>query len=289
VTPLVGLAPFVALARGRLDLAAALFLVSLGFLGLDVIFAAIWEGLKWIAEKAAIIAAAVWQAFQKAAHYTWTGLQWLGGKAKDGLQWLKDRASGFATWWKEKAAPWLVRAFDKVDMWFKAHFGWLFTWVHRIQSILGWVYKNVLRPLFQFLEVSRLALRLLASLGVKWAGKLDAVLGRIEQKLFSLFYSLVSFVNGIASILDLIFNPWGALRRSLFLWSAWAYVGELSALLRIAHIDHDPWPEALQLAAGPDPADLRQKGNELEHSLSAPPGWALEARQEMEELLIVHG
>jgi len=255
------------------------------FLGLDTIIAAIWEGIKWVAEKAAIIATAVWQAVKAAGIYTWHGLKWLGKEIGTGVQWLRDRAADFANWWKERAAPWLASALGKIDAWFKSHFGWLFTWVHRIQSVLEWVYKNVLRPLLTFLEVTRLVLRVLAALGVKWAAKLDAALGQLESKLLGYFLALTKFVNSIADILNVLFNPWGAVRRSLFLWSLWAYVGEISTLLRIAHIDHDPWPEALQLADGPDPADLRQKGNELAHSLEAPEGWMIEARRELEELL----
>lgn len=265
--------------------AAPWLLVGVGFLNWAAIFAAIWDALKWLAEKAAIIAIAVAKAVAKAAVYTWNAIKFIGVKLKDAAEWLRDRLSDLARWWKEKAAPWLVKALGKIQDWFKRHFGWLFNWVHRIQSILQWVYKHILRPALIFLEVTRLVLRLLASLGVKWAKRLDDALGRLEQKLLNVFLTITRFVNDIASILDVLFNTWGAVRRSLFLWSLWAYVGEISALMRISHIDHDPWPEALALAQGPDPLDLPRKGIQLEEDLLSPPGWAILAGRELEDLL----
>jgi len=255
------------------------------FLGLDTLIAAIWQGIKWVAEKAAIVAVAVAQAVKAAARYTWGGLKWFGGKIVDGAYWLRDRAVGLARWWKDKAAPWLARSLDKIGSWFKRHFGWLWTWVHRIQSILGWIYSNILRPLFAFLEITRGVLRLLASLGVKWAGRLEQWLRGVETKLLNVFTSIVNVVNSIADLLDALFDPTGAFKRKYFVWSLIHWWGDLQALSYIAMIDRNPWPEAFKLAEGPDPADIRRAGHRLEMDLATPPGWALVARRDLEELL----
>jgi hypothetical protein len=51
-------------------------------------------------------------------------------------------------------------------------------------------------------------------------------------------------------------------------------------------IDHNPWPEALQLAEGPAPDDLRRRSIQLEADLTTPPGWARLSRQELTDLLL---
>ncbi|HEY2938153.1 MAG TPA: hypothetical protein VGJ25_16235 [Gaiellaceae bacterium] len=264
----------------------ALALVALGWLGWTAIFKAIWDGLRWVAEKAAIVAVAVARAVAQAARYTWDGLKWFGGKVVDGAYWLRDRAIGLARWWKDKAAPWLARSLDKIGSWFKRHFGWLWTWVHRIQSILGWIYSNILRPLFAFLEVTRLVLRLLAALGVKWAARLETWIRGLEQKLLNVFSSIVNVVNSIADLLDALFDPTGAFKRKYFVWSLIHWWGDVQALSLLAGIDRNPWPEQLKLAEGPDPLDLVRKGHQLETELSSAPAWALEARRNLESLIV---
>jgi hypothetical protein len=242
------------------------------------LIAAIWTALKWITDKAITIGLAVWRAFKFSAKYTWKGLKWLGKEAKTGLEWLKTEAKEFARWWKDQAAPWLRRALDNIDTWFHKHFGWLITWVHRIQSILGWVYKFVLRPLLQFLEISRAILRLLAALHVPFAAKLEKILGKVEFWLESKWLELQRFVNDIASVLDVILDPWGYFSRNAFGWSVWRWMRDVQILMRLADIGRkDPVPDALRLAAGSDPLDIPVKGNELRHDLDNPPEWVVES------------
>jgi hypothetical protein len=201
------------------------------------------------------------------------------------VYWLRDRAIGLAHWFKDKAGPWLARTISKVGDWFRRHFGWLQTWVHRLHSILTWLYTHVLRPLFVFLEVVRAVLRVLASLGVKWAGDLERFLARLEQRLLNVFNSVVNFLNNIADILDALFDPTGAFKRKYFVWSLIRWLGDLEALSLLAGIDRNPWPEAFELAEGPLPSDIHAKGNQVEHDLQAPPPWVITKGRLLSELL----
>jgi hypothetical protein len=255
------------------------------FFGWDQVISWIWNGLKWVAEKAAIIAEAVWRAVKAAAGYTWEGLKWLGSKVKDGAIWLKDRVKDIATWWKEKAGPWLQRTFARINDWFHRHFEWLIKWVKWAQKNLGWVYTHVLRPLLHAIDVVRVVLRLLADLGVKWAGRLERWLAGIEMKLLNLWGELLSFVNEIASIVDLLYNPNGFFRRNVFLWSHWHMARDIATVARLAGIDHDPVPEAQTIVAGLPGLDNNAQAEVLAAELEDPPAAIREARAELEREL----
>ncbi len=262
-----------------------LIIPVLGFLGLGAIVSAIWGAVRWLAEKAATIAVAVAHAVAIAARYTWNGLKWLGARARDAALWLRDRAVDVARWLRDKVWPWLQRLVDRISEWFRRSFGWLVKLLKIVSRALDWVYTKVLRPLLTFLESVRLVLRGLAALGVEWAARLEQRILALEQRIFQTFLTIVQHVNQLADILGVIFDLSGAIRRSIMVWSAWSFIGDLAVLFQLARIRSNPFPEALRLAAGPDPRDLRRTGNRLELELRSPPPWVLLAGVRLDELL----
>jgi hypothetical protein len=276
-----------AFPRGRYGLAPWLLLPLVGFLGLDVLIAAIWDAMKWVAEKAAIVAVAVAQAVARAAKWSWAALKWFGLKVRDGAYWLKDKAVDFARWFKTKAAPWIANAFRKVDEWFRAHFGWLFKFVKILQNTLGWIYKHVLRPVLTFLEVTRGILRGLAALGVGWAARLEDWLRRLEQRLLNTFFAITRVVNYIGDLLDALFDPTGAFKRKYFVWSYIHWLRDLHIIDLLSMIDHDPWPEAFRLAEGSWILQYHHRAELLQRDLENPPEWITTAGRRYTELLVV--
>jgi hypothetical protein len=260
-------------------------LATAHFFGFDDVIGIIWSGIKWVAEKAAIIAEAVWKAVKLAASYTWDGLKWFGGKVKDGVLWLKDRLVDFGKWWKEKAGPWLQKTFTNIHDWFQRHFGWLTKWVKWAQKNLGWVYTHVLRPFLHFVDITRTVLRLLADLGVKWATTLERWLAGVELKVLGLWGDLVGFVNEIAGIVDLLYNPAGFFRRNVFLWSHWHMAGDIAAVARLARIDRNPYTEGSGLIGGLPGLDNRSQAQVIVSDLESPPPEIQAARIELEREL----
>jgi hypothetical protein len=88
-----------------------------------------------------------------------------------------------------------------------------------IQNVLKW-YNTYIRPWLmlvqQILSVMRAFLTALKLLGVKWAAKLDADIQLIQSWVTEIMQTVTATLNSISSILGIMVDPTGILKRDFF-------------------------------------------------------------------------
>jgi hypothetical protein len=143
-----------------------------------------WVVLRWLGDHIATLAGQVWHGLQK----FWTEI-------------LPDFARKIA------------KIAETVSTFMKDHFGWLISAVGKITKAINFVYKNILQPLFQVIDVFRAIFRVLGDLGVGWAAKVDQWLGNLEAKIWSAFESVRGWLNHALGLFAWLLDPFGLIRR----------------------------------------------------------------------------
>jgi hypothetical protein len=109
------------------------------------------------------------------------GLKWVGRNLLDGLHkvWTFARL----TYDKVIKPAWekFWRWFDRFRQWLDHTFGPVLKFLHRLTDSLMRFWKDYVRPWLDLIDVTRRVLRVLGSLGLRWARELDARLGAIEE------------------------------------------------------------------------------------------------------------
>jgi len=111
------------------------------------------------------------------------------------------------------------RWFDKLRKWLDTTFGPILKWLRRLRDTLLDFWQRYVRPWLDLIDVTRRFLRVLNSLGLKWAGALDAKLGELEDKIERPFRSLLAKVNEIIDIVNRVITLDGMLQRITLLRS----------------------------------------------------------------------
>jgi hypothetical protein len=87
-------------------------------------------------------------------------------------------------------------------------------------------YRNWIRPVLLVLQWLRLMLTILRAFGVKFAGKLDTALTDIQSRITGPLFYLLTYVNGVANMINLIITANYLIQKPIWLWSFSAYAGE---------------------------------------------------------------
>jgi hypothetical protein len=87
-------------------------------------------------------------------------------------------------------------------------------------------YRNWIRPVLLVLQWLRLMLTILRAFGVKFAGKLDTALTDIQSRITGPLLYLLTYVNGVANMINLIITANYLIQKPIWLWSFSAYAGE---------------------------------------------------------------
>lgn len=95
--------------------------------------------------------------------------------------------------------------------------------IRQLRQWLAMVYQKYIRPVLIYLQYVRRVLFILELLHVKFAAKLDAWLGQIQNVLLTPFFYLARSVNGIATWVNLIVTAGGLIQRGVFINSHYAY------------------------------------------------------------------
>lgn len=104
-------------------------------------------------------------------------------------------------------------------------FGPIVRIVERIQEVLNQIWTSVIAPIMDAIEKVRLGLRLLAELGVPFVAKLENILRRIQQEIFTRFRQVQRIVNTASFWLDLLMDPRGWIRATPWLYTLWRFAG----------------------------------------------------------------
>jgi hypothetical protein len=188
--------------------------VSIAFFGfLIALIGAIWNGLQVAGRVTLEVLAWSVKALWLFATTTANGLKALGVLAAQGLKKVWDF---FGSVFERVIKPaWLKfwRWFDKFRKWLDDTFGPVLKWLQQVRKTLLDFWKTYVRPWLDLIDVTRRALRVLSSLGLGWARRLDAYLGRLEDKIQRPFMLLLAKINEVINIVNRIVTIDGLLQR----------------------------------------------------------------------------
>jgi hypothetical protein len=105
------------------------------------------------------------------------------------------------------------RWFDKFRKWLDDTFGPTLAWLRRLREHLLRFWATWVRPWLDFIDVTRRVLRVLSSLGLKWARELDKRLGELEEKIERPFRLLIAKVNEVINLVNRVITLDGLLTR----------------------------------------------------------------------------
>ncbi len=104
----------------------------------------------------------------------------------------------------------------KLRRWVEDHLGWLL----KLRKAFDDWYRNVVVPLLNMIQRIRAILAVFRIFHLKFAEKLDALLGRLESKIIKNTLALRGKLNEIVSIIDLVLDPGLLIRQNVLLASA---------------------------------------------------------------------
>lgn len=105
------------------------------------------------------------------------------------------------------------RWFDKTRAWLDRTFGPTLRWLRRLRDNLLKFWKTWVRPWLDLIDVTRRVLRVLSSLGLKWAAALDKRLGELEARIERPFRLLLAKVNEVINLVNRVVTLDGLLQR----------------------------------------------------------------------------
>lgn len=100
-----------------------------------------------------------------------------------------------------------------------------------VQRGLRWVWEKVIGPILDGIDKVRRGLRLLASIGVPFVAKLEAVLAGIQREIFERFRQIQNWVNTATFWLDMLLDPGGWIKGTPFLYSVFRFGGNMVNIL----------------------------------------------------------
>jgi len=178
-----------------------------------------------------LVGSLIWKGLEVAGRVTLEVLKWMVinlslvvTKIGNGLKALGvDLLAGFRKAWDflkityehvlKPAWEKFWRWFDKLRKWLDDTFGPLLQHLRDLRDALLKFWKDYVRPWLDLIDVTRRALRVLNSLGLKWAGALDAKLGEIEEAIERPFRALLAKINEVIDIVNRVITLDGLLQR----------------------------------------------------------------------------
>lgn len=86
--------------------------------------------------------------------------------------------------------------------------------LHRLRQIYDQYFNQFVKPLLNVIQRIRQFLKIFELLGFKWAKRLDADLGAIENKIIQIYTTIRQNLNLVTTWIQLIVDPTGLLRRN---------------------------------------------------------------------------
>lgn len=103
--------------------------------------------------------------------------------------------------------------FDKVRRWLDDTFGPVIEFLRDVRDGIIDFWKTWVRPWLDVIDVSRRILRILGSLGLRWAAELDRRLGAIQDAIETPFRLLLAKVNEVINVVNRIVTLDGLFQR----------------------------------------------------------------------------
>jgi hypothetical protein len=99
--------------------------------------------------------------------------------------------------------------------------------IHRARELLDKYWEKYVRPVLLVIETIRKYLAILRLFNIKWADKLDGILGRIQAKILEPYLYIIRQLNTLANWQNIILTAGGRIQAPLFLRSLVHYRGYL--------------------------------------------------------------
>jgi hypothetical protein len=119
----------------------------------------------------------------------------------------------------------LFNALQKFGQWLHNIFGPVVDFLRKVSTFIDRIYRIYIRPILQWIRLARIFLQLLKALGVKWAAKLDTILGQVQADIQRAFLTIKGYLNVMIDLLNILSDPSNLLRRPTTLLS----------LVRVSH------------------------------------------------------
>lgn len=117
--------------------------------------------------------------------------------------------------------------YARVKQFLQSVFGPIIEIFESIQRFLNKVWTDVIAPILDALDKARMALRLLARLGVPFVAKIEEVLQRIQSEIFKRFQQVQGWLNTVTFWLDILLDPRGWIRATPFLYTVFRFGGNI--------------------------------------------------------------
>jgi hypothetical protein len=183
------------------------------FFFLIPIIEAIWKGVQVAGRVTLQILEWSVKALWAFATTTANGLKGLALLVGRGLKGVWDFFE--ATYENVIKPAWLKfwRWFDKFRRWLDSTFGPVLAWLRQLRDSLLAFWKTWIRPWLDLIDVTRKGLRVLSSLGIGWARRLDAYLADLESRIERPFLFVLSKLNEVINVVNRIVTLDGLLQR----------------------------------------------------------------------------
>lgn len=178
-----------------------------------------------------LIASAIWKGLEVAGRVTLEVLKWsviqLWAFAKTvysatlavGKDLIKGLRRGWdfleATYDKVLKPAWqhFWKWFDRARRWLEDVFKPVFRWLYRVRKWILDFYAKYVRPILDILGIAQKVLRVLETLGLDWAKRLDAQLAELQRRIDEPFRYLLAQVNKIINVVNRVVTADGLFQR----------------------------------------------------------------------------
>ena len=151
--------------------------------------------------------------------FIWQVLQLVGSFF---LQLMGDIGNFFAHIWNtvfKGIVTGIFNGLSKFGQFLANIFGPVVKFLARVSQFITRIYRAYVMPILRIIRIARAFLVLLRALGVKWAGKLDSILGQIQADIQRAFLTIRGYLNVIIDLLNILADPSNLIRRPTTLLS----------------------------------------------------------------------
>jgi len=194
--------------------------VSLAIAALATLFSGIFGGTDWNAVNAALtkMRAVLTEVADSTARFAWTVAVALGKL----LQMIEQAFIGFFEYMWEL----IKRLWKYIEKIVSAVLPQLAQAIHKALDWLKKIYHDYLRPILNWIQIARRYLLILRLMGLKIATKLDAILGKIQGRIFGPFLYALRMFNQFSGWYNVMLAWDLTVQRPIFIRTMTKYQGD---------------------------------------------------------------
>ncbi len=110
-------------------------------------------------------------------------------------------------------------AIQKVHAWLENILSPIVHFLQSVRDFLNRWFLAYIKPIISIIATLRHFLEILRSFGIKWAGTLDSILGKIQNDITKTFAKVQGYLNAVIGIVNALADPLGLFRKPTLLMS----------------------------------------------------------------------